>query len=148
LVGPAGAFRAGQTMRFQELPRYPMILPVRQHGMHIVIHQAAARERVTLDVRVKVDAVAEMISLVSQGFGHTLLARMGFYRELEAGRVSFARIIQPALERTLVTATVAARPLSRATEGVIQHVHVILGGLPDTVLDGKGRVGTKPVRRR
>ncbi len=127
LVGPAKAFPRGKQVAFADLPRYPLIIPGRMHGMHMMIRNAAAQQGVELNVRVEVDAVAEMIGLVTQGFGYTLLARMGFYRELASRKVSLATVVDPPILRTLISATPEARPLSTATEGVLKEVHRILG---------------------
>ena len=59
-------------------------------------------------------------------YGYTVLARMGFYRELEEGRVSVAGIRSPPIKRTLIGATAEARPLSQATALLMQATNRIL----------------------
>lgn len=126
LVGPAGAFPAGHLVTLAEATKHPLIIPGRMHGMNLLISNAARQQNLSLDVRVEVDSVAEMISLVKAGFGYTLLARMGFYRELQEGNVSVAQVHSPAIERTLVIATAEARPVSRATDAMIEAARAVL----------------------
>src|SRR3546814_11020826 len=72
-----------------------------------------------------------MIDLVREGLGYTMLARMGFHRELKAGTVSLAHIVDPPILRTLVIATPKARPLSPATQFVIDSTTQLLQALID-----------------
>jgi len=141
LVCPRGAFSKGAKVHFADLPRYPLIIPGRLHGIHMLIRQAAARQNVDLDIRVEVDAVAEMIGLVKQGLGYTLLARMGFYRELAEGTVSSADIIDPPIQRTLIIATLASRPDWPARASVLNAIAKI-------VEDFIGKGDGAPVRKR
>ncbi|MFZ3119494.1 MAG: LysR substrate-binding domain-containing protein [Variovorax sp.] len=92
LVDPAGAFPAGQFVTLAEVAKHPLIIPGRMHGMNLLISNAVRQQNLTLDVRVEVDSVAEMISLMKAGLGYTLLARMGFHRELQEGNVSVAEV--------------------------------------------------------
>jgi LysR family nitrogen assimilation transcriptional regulator len=128
LVGPPDHFRDGQVVTLAELANHPLIIPGRMHGMNLLIRGVAAQHGVKLDVRVEVDSVAEMISLVKAGLGYTLLARMGYYRDLEEGKVSVARVEDPPIQRTLISATVDARPRSQATDFVLAAAHEILRG--------------------
>ena len=126
LVGPPGAFVAGQVVAMADLGRYPLIIPGRMHGMNLLIRQAVRQRAVSLDIRVEVDSVAEMVSLVKGGYGYTVLARMGFHRELEDGKVSVAHIEDPQIQRTLISATVEARPLTQATGLLLEGAQEIL----------------------
>lgn len=143
LVGPKGAFRKGAKVRFQDLPRYPLIIPGRMHGIHMLIRQAAAKENVDLDIRVEVDAVAEMVGLVKQGLGYTLLARMGFHRDLAEGSVSSAFVVDPLIQRTLVSATLASRPESPALKAVLAAIGEIVGDF----IGRRATPASKPRRR-
>ncbi len=126
LVGPPGAFASGQVVAMADLGRYPLIIPGRMHGMNLLIRQAVRQRAVSLDIRVEVDSVAEMVSLVKGGYGYTVLARMGFHRELEDGKVSVAHIEDPQIQRTLISATVEARPLTQATGLLLEGAQEIL----------------------
>jgi len=126
LVGPPDAFAEGQVVTMAELTRYPLIIPGRMHGMNLLIRRAASQAGVTLHIRVEVDSVAEMVSLVKGGYGYTVLARMGFHRELEESKVSVAHIESPQIERTLISATVESRPLTQGTVLLIEGVETIL----------------------
>jgi LysR family nitrogen assimilation transcriptional regulator len=126
LVGHGNAFRPGEEVRFRDLARFPLIIPGRMHGPNMLIREMAARENVTLNVLMEVDAVSEMIALAAQGLGYTTLARIGYLRELEAGKVSVARIVEPPLRRTLIIATTSVRPVTSATRVVVELAHSIL----------------------
>lgn len=148
VVGPPRAFRPGEEIRFANLPRYPLIVPGRAHGPILLLREVAARENVNLNVLMEVDAVSEMIALAAQGFGYTILAPIGYFRELQAGKVSVARIVDPPLRRTLVSATTIARPVSQATRLVLDLAHSILddfirSGTTDRA-SSKGRRNGRP----
>jgi len=140
LVGAAGKFAPGAKVPLRQLGQYPLITPGGKHGISMLVRQAAARENVDLQIRVEVDAFAEMIDLVREGLGYTLLARMGFHRELQAGKVSLAHIVDPPILRTLVIATPVARPLSPATQYVMDSTIDLLKAFIDAE-------SAKPVRR-
>ena len=55
LVGPSGAFTESQIVMVGELPRYPLIIPGRMHGMNLLILRAADQAGVVLNIRVAVD---------------------------------------------------------------------------------------------
>ena len=131
LIGPPGAFAEGQVVTMAQLPRYPLIIPGRMHGMNLLICRAANQANVTLDIRVEVDSVSEMVSLVKGGYGYTVLARMGFSRELEAGKVSVAHIERPQIERALVCATVESRPLTQGAALLMEGAEAILRAFTD-----------------
>jgi len=139
LVGPSGAFGKGAKVQFADLPKYPLIIPGRMHGIHMLIRRAAATENVDLDVRVEVDAVAEMVGLVKQGLGYTLLARMGFHRELAERSVSAAYVVDPQIQRTLISATVASRPESPALQAVLEAIRESVADFIDTSGTSLGR---------
>jgi len=65
---------------------------------------------------------------------------MGFHRELQAGKVSLAHIVDPPILRTLVIATPVARPLSPATQYVMDSTIDLLKAFIDAE-------SAKPVRR-
>jgi LysR family nitrogen assimilation transcriptional regulator len=126
LVGPSGAFTESQTVTVGELPRYPLIIPGRMHGMNLLIRRAADQVGVALNIRVEVDSVAEMVSLVKGGYGFTVLARMGFHRELNEGKLSVAHIESPQIQRTLISATVESRPQTQGTLLLMEGAETIL----------------------
>ena len=96
------------------------------HGMNLLIRRAAGQAGEELQIRVEVDSFAEMVSLVKGGYGYTVLARMGFRRELEESKVSVAHIESPQIERTLVSATVESRPRTQSTVLLMEGVETIL----------------------
>ncbi|HYG44943.1 MAG TPA: LysR substrate-binding domain-containing protein, partial [Bordetella sp.] len=131
LVGAAGKFAAGAEVPLRKLGQYPLITPGGKHGISMLIRQAAARENVDLQIRVEVDAFAEMIDLVREGLGYTVLARMGFHRELAAGKVSLAHIVEPPILRTLIIATPMVRPLSTVTQFIVDSTRQLLKAFID-----------------
>lgn len=145
LIGAAGKFAKNAEVPLHDLSRYPLITPGGKHGVSMLVRQAAARENVDLQIRVEVDAFAEMIDLVREGLGYTVLARMGFHREVTSGNLSLAHIVDPPILRTLITATPAARPLSAATQFVADSTRQLLKSFIDTepAADATYRPGRK-----
>jgi LysR family nitrogen assimilation transcriptional regulator len=116
LVGHRNAFGPGEKLAFKDIPRYPLVLPGKMHGGSQLIHEAARRANVTLNVQVEVDAVGEMMGLIEQGAGYTPMVPMGFAQRLARGVVSVARIVRPAPVRQLAIATADVRPVTKGME--------------------------------
>ncbi|GAA4341330.1 LysR substrate-binding domain-containing protein [Pigmentiphaga soli] len=140
LVGPSGAFKRGARVQFGALPQYPLILPGPMHGLNMLICQTAARAGIPLNVQIEVDSPQEMLGLVKQGMGYTLMAGIGFHRDLEAKSVSVARIAGSPLRRTLVCATRDYRPVSAAAQVVLDLSHAILA---DFIQSGTAPAGAR-----
>jgi LysR family transcriptional regulator, nitrogen assimilation regulatory protein len=125
LFGPnkrVGPFlrRRRTTIAFQELATLPLVLPAAQHGLRRQINRAAARKGVKLRVDVELDAVAALKDMVQSGGGYSIMNYGGIAAEVEAGLFNACKIVNPAIEHTMVLATTPHKGLTVATQQAIR----------------------------
>lgn len=131
LLGPPGVFssanQAGDlqkmdTLGFQELAARPLFLPSTNHGLRQLIDRYARGAQVKLNVLANVDAVSQLISLVAEGLGYTILSYSAARPDLLRGRVTATRLINPHIERGVFLCRLEDAPASNAmlaTESLI-----------------------------
>lgn len=92
----------------------PLILPGPQHGLRQIIEQAAARLGMELRVKLEVDAIALIPSLVARGHGCSILPRSALAVS-DGDRVVTARIGGGMLRRNLCLARNNAKLITSAS---------------------------------
>lgn len=105
LVGPSGELDPAQPVPMAALPRYPMLLNSKRHGLGQLIARSTSQAGVRLKTTARVDSVTEIRRLIQRGAGYSILAPIIVAEDLRAGRLSAAPIVDPGIVRTLVTAT-------------------------------------------
>lgn len=116
LVGAADSgLRPDVPIAFEKLSNLPLVLPSHPHGLRVVVDNAAAKARVSIDVRFQADSFVLMKELVESGLGYTCLPLSAFSREAEAGRLRHAPLENPKVTRQLVLATQPGNVATRAT---------------------------------
>lgn len=105
LIGPAGRFPIGQdgppTVALSDLHDYPLITLGPQHGLRKFLDGEAQRHGFGYRVKHEIDSVATIAELVANGHGYTILSKPAVRDELFDGRLSFARLGNGELRRTL-----------------------------------------------
>jgi DNA-binding transcriptional LysR family regulator len=115
LIGPASAgLSPDGPVPLADLARYPVILPSAGHGLRGLLERHAARHGVTLHVEIEADAMRIQKDLTARGLGYTMLTYAAVRPEVEAGLLSAAPIVAPAVPRQVVRAFPADRAVSRA----------------------------------
>jgi DNA-binding transcriptional LysR family regulator len=129
LVGPAGRFSADQSesVPLLDLKSYPMILSTPEHGLRQFVELEARKQDFTLDVRLEIDALGRIGSLIANGHGYSILTKPAVAQELAAGRLSIARIGNGALKRTLCLARNPAHVVTHASVRVEDLAAKVLG---------------------
>jgi DNA-binding transcriptional LysR family regulator len=131
LVGPPGHTWVGaEVFPFRELGKVPLVLPGMPDGLRLMLAQAARQSGVELDMAIEVDSLAAMKEIVAGGGGYTILTRQAVAAELELGRLAIARIVEPALTRTLVLATTTHHPLTSAGRTVADLIRRLAAPQP------------------
>ncbi|MEX0729831.1 MAG: LysR family transcriptional regulator [Aquisalimonadaceae bacterium] len=105
LLGPPGAFAAGDAVPFRDLHRFPLIMTNKQNGLRDLVHKAALEHGIDYVVKFEIDVISEIKQFVERGLGYTILAPIAFHQELLAGRLSAAPIVDPEIGRVLTLAT-------------------------------------------
>jgi LysR family nitrogen assimilation transcriptional regulator len=119
LVGPPGRYGDAAAMPdvpVAELAGLPMILPAPAHGLRQVVEQEAARFGVSIKVAQTIDAMSHIGALVAAGHGYSVLPLPVIAEDLDAGRISIARLGGGAVRRTLC--------LARNRSQVVTHASV------------------------
>lgn len=124
LIGPARGAGAGSQgdCDLSELSRYPLILPGTAHGLRIAVQSPADKYRVPLNVIVEIDALSTLVRLAEEGIGYTVLPDYVVRREVGLGLVTARRIVNPAVQRTLVLASSSAKMQSPAARALIDLI--------------------------
>lgn len=127
-IGPPGAFDRGpdgiapKPLRFSRLAQLTLVIPGRPHSLRELLNDYARRARVELRVRVEVDAIPQIKELVAAGTGHSVLSSNTVRDDVAAGRFSAARIVSPALQRSVFLCGQADVPQTRAVRAVEQAI--------------------------
>lgn len=121
LVGVPG--RPGRNVRgvsLARVSRHKLVLPSPQHGLRVLVEEAARRQDLQLWVPLEADALQTLKDLVMRSMAHTILPFASVRREVDAGKLSALPIVKPNLRRSLVLAQPLGRPMSRATRLLAQ----------------------------
>lgn len=118
LIGPAGRFGTGSDIPLSELKDFPLITVGPQHGLRKLLDHEAQRQGFTYRVAHEIDAVGTIARLVANGHGYTILSKPAVRDELADGRLSFARLGNGALRRTLSLVRNPAQVVTHASARV------------------------------
>lgn len=118
------------SVRFSELPRYPLIVPERAHAFRRLLEEQAARSGVKLAVAWEMSSVHSILELVLAGHGHAVLTESAVAASGRA-RDYIARLLaEPRLAATLCLAVSAhkpATPLRRHTMRLLRELLLVHG---------------------
>ncbi|ARK95733.1 LysR family transcriptional regulator [Burkholderia pseudomallei] len=112
---------------FRDLHRYPMLLPAVEHGLRGLIDGYLRTHKVELVVLAEVNAIPELIALVSAGVGSTILSYASVHAEVRNGCLSVARISHPTMSRPVYLCRPATLPLSIAASAILDLIREVVG---------------------
>jgi len=122
LIGPRGGFESDASLPFAAVEGYDLILPGRQHGLRDTIDRLAREHRLSLRVRVEIDALSQMTRLVRHGVGYTILPLPALADEIARGELEARPIVEPRISRTIYVAKASDRPQSPAVTATIRII--------------------------
>ncbi len=127
LVGPADdpLLRGRAAIPFAEALALPLILPGRPHGVREEVEHAALLARGSVNVAMEIDALEQIKALVAEGCGYTVLSERVARYGAAAERLTGLPIADPQIDRTILLAHAAGRPMPVAARAA----HAILRGL-------------------
>lgn len=132
LIGPAKvklAEIAPGVVDFASIAKKPLIVPTSANGLRELIDEAAARDKIELNIRAEMDAYSQIKALCASGFGYSILPRVSLRGELESKRLQAWTIANPTIERSLYIAYPTNRPLSNAGVVVDRLCRQLIGQL-------------------
>ncbi|MBB3010260.1 LysR family transcriptional regulator [Cupriavidus alkaliphilus] len=131
LVGRPGSLPDASTVQARTLDRYPLVMPSRLHAIRSTLEAHAARENVSLDVRVEIDAGQRLIRLVETGRMFSVLAKSAVTQEIQQGTLA-ACMIAPPITRAVCLGQRRARMADPAVRAVITELVAETQALIDT----------------
>lgn len=120
LVGPPDSdILKYDTIRFAELAGLPLILSASPSGLRIMLDNLSVKHGVDLDVVCEVDSVKMHMDLARQGVGYAIMTPQAIRMKLEEDEVSYARIVEPEIQRHIVIGTSVKKVPSAAARRVV-----------------------------
>jgi LysR family nitrogen assimilation transcriptional regulator len=104
---------APATIALHDLPHYPLIIPGRLHAIRTLVEMLAAERGVQLNIALELDAVAPLLDLIAEGYGHAVLPLNAILADPRQRRFRCTRITEPALLGRMAIATSNQHPMSR-----------------------------------
>jgi LysR family nitrogen assimilation transcriptional regulator len=112
-------------VRFNDIARFPLIVPAFPHPLRLLAERAAKQAGVPLDIVMECDGRILQRELVMQGLGYTLLTETGSPHDIYAGRVREIRIGPSQPYWPLSMATRKGRRLTIASRELAKEIRLI-----------------------
>lgn len=119
----------GTGLPLDRVATIPLVVPGEAHGLRELLDQQARAAGIALTVGMEVDAYSNIKELVAGGFGHSILPLNAIRREEAEGRLHHWRISDPVIRRPVHLAVSVERPMTNATNAVLQLVQEVLSDL-------------------
>lgn len=108
----------GAPVALRELEKLEMILT--SNGLRQTIETYCARNGVTLNVVIEMDAMTQIKELVARGSGYTIFAPVAAQDFVSRGELLRAPIVEPRLRRPIYLVSNSSRVMTRACRAVQQ----------------------------
>lgn len=123
LVGAADSTLAEhQTVRFDDLHRYPLILPGIQAGLPTRLERLSANTGAKITIACEVDSMELTKEMVKSGKGYTILPPVTFSEEAMRHELISAKIIEPDLDQLVLYAIQPHWRVARSTYNEVERV--------------------------
>ncbi|GJD34028.1 LysR substrate-binding domain-containing protein [Methylobacterium aerolatum] len=109
LVAKRGSL-SGTTIRMEDVSTIPLVLPSPTHTLRTMVEAAFAQEGRALTVIADVDSLPTMRKVAASGLAATILPISSLSGFDDAQRPDAARIVEPAISRTLALCSAANQP--------------------------------------
>lgn len=130
LVGPPGSpVLQNDTIRFADIADLPLILSASSSGLRITLDNLSVKYGVDLNVVCEVDSVRLHMDLACRGIGFAIMTPQAIRMKLQEEEVSFARIVEPEIQRHIVIGTSVKKVPSAATRKIIEILSTCAGRL-------------------
>lgn len=104
LVVPPDSMAGVDTVRLEDLHRFPLAVPMRANNARRSVTDVVAQHGLSLDVRFEVDSLSTIISMVAEGDINSILTPSAIQKEVRQGQVRAIRIVDPVITRAVVLA--------------------------------------------
>ena len=107
---------------FAALDNLPLILPGAPNGLRTALDAMARRERITIAPVIEADSLPLFKSVVAEDRLYTVLPLHAVWKEIEAGQLSAAKIVDPPMQRTVSMALAASKAPRKAVSEVAHQI--------------------------
>ena len=97
---PANRLAKAAAVELARLEGLPLFLPSPQHSLRQLIERNAAMAHVKVKTMADVDAIPQILSLVSDGLGYSILSYHAVLTAMDAQKISVAQLVKPTMVRT------------------------------------------------
>jgi LysR family transcriptional regulator, nitrogen assimilation regulatory protein len=101
-----------KTVNLVDLPKYPLIIPSRPHGVRVHVEQELARIGCKMNIAWEIDGISAVLDLVYAGHGHAIMAPHSLRGSPIPRDFWVRKVVRPELPSTLSLATPSQRPLT------------------------------------
>jgi LysR family transcriptional regulator, nitrogen assimilation regulatory protein len=131
LLGPAAetSHPPSESASFSAAAQLPLILPSPNRGLRILLEKEAAARSLILNTTIEMDSYVNIKELVEQGLGYSILPFNSIALDVERGRISAMRIVDPMITRSVYIAHPIGRPMSHAAGAIEELCRATLANL-------------------
>ena len=130
LIGAAGDnLTQADVVELRRVAELPLILPGAPNRMRLLIDQVCHDHGVALNVTTVLDALGTLKDIAASGRAYTILPPHFVATDIANGRLQAARIIRPAITRTVLLASSAHSPMVRARSEVMELIREVISTL-------------------
>jgi LysR family transcriptional regulator, nitrogen assimilation regulatory protein len=129
-------------LRFEQLPRFDLVIPSKRHGLRLVLENRAAEAGIELKPRLEIDTLSAICEVVATTQLVTVLPSIALHQMLAAGRIQARRFLRPGISRSIAWVHSPRRGVSAATRAVVD---IIQRDLIEAAASAKRYVNDKAV---
>jgi DNA-binding transcriptional LysR family regulator len=127
LIGPPGdRLTAGPEVSFKALQGLPFILPSAPNGLRTALDALARQEHISLEPVIEADSLPLQKSLVASERLYTVLPLHAVWSEIGEGAVQAARVVSPALQRSVSMVLTRTKAPAKAVSAVAAQIQAIV----------------------
>lgn len=112
----------GIPVPLRDLQGLELVLPAEPHGLRRLINRAAGEAGIRLNIVTELNALTQIRELVARGTGYAILASGACDDFVETGRLTWAPIVDPGLQRPVYLVRNPNLPQTRACAAVEQII--------------------------
>lgn len=103
------------TISLAEMKMFPIIIPTENHSLTRRVNEFLKQAKIQLNVIAEVNAIPQLVELVSADIGSTVLSYAAAYSELKQRNLRILKITKPTITRSVYLCRNTAVPISIAT---------------------------------
>lgn len=132
LVSAAGdGITRAKTVEFAKIAGLPLCLPVKQSDLRDTVEDIARRKKINLAIAVEANSLSFQKGVVLEGLCYSLMGPYAFARDVSAGKMQAAKVVQPRIRRVVTLVMSTHGPLTLACKTVIKLIEELFAEFGD-----------------